>query len=360
MNFLFVGGSNTLMQKGYVYQFEKLYETFLHKKITVKNIAIGANSCVHGLELLKSESDLSKYDCIVVEYVVNDYKLALSSTIHTWKRTYEAIIRFLIKNTRPGVRIINLILGRRDPRTFFRQEKLAKDIHKFADKYLKYGNVEVVDATKALMEISEYKQEIYASFYKDSAHYSLPTGSSLVASLLLNQYVAGLRKRKLEFPPLVDNKKEGLENSVVINAAEFGNAHKTFKNSKLEVSALAISPGASIELEIPGSVIGFTYISTFDCLSVLVEEEGESPFFIDCRNKWVQEDHSRFMLKNLPLAWKNWDGAETHRKIRFTAISEDRRSNLTAKHVGQFAFLAPDPTPVEGAAFYLVSLLAKN
>ncbi|CAM4232478.1 SGNH/GDSL hydrolase family protein [Bordetella muralis] len=361
MNFLFVGGSNTLMQRGYVYQFEKLYKTFQNEEINIKNIAIGANSCVHGLELLKNENSLSGYDCIVVEYVVNDHKLAPSSTIDTWRQAYEGIIRFLIKNCSPEVRIISLILGRRDPKTFFRQKRLAKEIHGLSKKYSKYANVEVLDATKILWEISENRKDLYASMYKDGAHYSLPVAASLIGSLLLNHYVAGLQKGKIEFSSLEsDQATNSFEHSVVIPARQFGAAHRLFKNSKLEVSALVIGAGNSVELDVPGSVVSFSFISTFDCLSVLVEEEGETPFFIDCRHKWVQADHSRFTLKNLPLAWKRWGSCVGRRKIRFTAIAEDVRANLTHKYVGQYAFAAPDPVPIDNAAFYLVSILSQN
>lgn len=360
MKFLFVGGSNTLMLKGYVHHFKYLYEKFIGNDLNIRNIAVGANSSVHGVELLKNESELSSYDCIFVEYVINDYKLAEDQAIQTWRQAYEGLLRYLIKNSSPHTRIINIVLGRRDSKTFPRLKKLGEEIEAYVKKYSPHANIEVLDVTTTLMQMSENKPDVYASLYQDDAHYSVPLGASLVGSLLLNHYTT----TKPDSTPRLSGElpeSDSFENSVVIDAAEFSKARKNFQNSRVSLVAAALKPGESIELEIPGSLIAFSYVSTYDCLSVVVSEEGEEPFLIDCRHEWPKKDKSLFMLKNLPLDWKSWPDTAEKRKLRFTAIAEvNRRASGAKKYIQQHNISAPDPTPIEGACFYLTTLLAKQ
>jgi|GEM_PF-5663357 len=360
MNFLFVGGSNTLIKNGYVEKFQTLYKEHTKKEISVTNIAIGANSSIHGIELLKKRQDLNQYDCIVVEYVVNDYAISTETTIHTWRQAYEGLLRFLIKNCNPQARIINLVLGRRDKHTLQRQRILTEEISGFVEKYKFHFQIEILDITKMLLQNFDVSKGLYASLYQDDAHYSTPFGSTLIGSLLLNHVLSEVENIKIGTPILPENKST-FEQSVVLDAADFSESIRVFENSRLHIKAMTINGQSSFELEIPGSLIAFSYISTFDCLSLVVSEEGEEPFLIDCRHSWPKSDHSRFMLKNFSLDWKSWEDEPKPRKLKFTAITEQNRKKTgVKKYIRQHNISAPEEPSIPDAMFYLSTLLIKK
>ncbi|CAM4334692.1 hypothetical protein BOTU111921_24155 [Bordetella tumbae] len=360
MKFLFVGGSNTLMREGYVRHFKFFLEQFCHEEIEIRNIAIGANSCVHGLELIKAEQNLSDYDCVVIEYVINDYQLAKSETIHTWRQAYDGLIRHLIKNCAPHTRIINLVLGRRSLSTFAWQNRLTREINALVKKYSSYASIEIINITRLLMAICDKKRDVYENLYKDYVHYKPPVVASLVGSLLSNHYISGLvNPKSIDYSPLPENYQDNFENSVVVDASRYSIRKREFKNSHVDLTAASLSLGETVEIELSGTLVAFTYVSTFDSLSVLVEEEGEAPFVIDCQHKWVKGDENRFMSKNFPLSWKNWSN-KGGRKVRFTAITGLDRDSLMARYVNQYNIHGPSTQPLSEACFYLAGLLVNT
>lgn len=113
MKLLVIGGSNSLMKRGYVEELDRLVQAEnVHGITQIDNVSVGANGCIRGLESAKL-SKIKNYDVVVIEYFINDFQIISRDGVGFWLSSYEGLIRYILSEN-PAIIIAPLLLGRRD------------------------------------------------------------------------------------------------------------------------------------------------------------------------------------------------------------------------------------------------------
>jgi len=138
MNILIVGGSNSVMKHGYSDQLADLLDrpdmiTLTGSKAQITNLSVGANSAMRGLETLKG-ADLDGIDLLILEYFINDLPVFSRDGAEFWLACYEGMIRYAL-SMNPRLRIMPLMLGRRDKQFYAIQNGMRDGMTGLAEKY---------------------------------------------------------------------------------------------------------------------------------------------------------------------------------------------------------------------------------
>lgn len=201
---LIIGGSNTVMQPGYL---PSLLATMARRGIEldiVADLAVGGTTSAFGLYQLKiREQQLAECDLLLIEYALNDAFVYGDERrpFRHWARFYEGIIRFA-RERNPNLRIATLVFGARNGS--FQSAIPAIDA---GIAYLSqwYGTI-CVDVSRLLRQ--RFGREVvgHQSFYSDQGHYARPVATTIVANLIADELEPALAAppRPAALPPAVD------------------------------------------------------------------------------------------------------------------------------------------------------------
>lgn len=356
MNILIIGGSNSVMSPGYIDVFKESLVQAGHSIDLFTNLAVGANSSIHGLDIIKGLDSIQDYEFILLEYVINDHKVANDIMYPLWKSVYEHILRILIKNKKATAKIFNIVLGRRDQKTFNRQRRLRNSISELTKHYQDFG-VEFIDIDSRLKK----KYETITHLYSDDAHYKTPHVTSFIGKTVANHVMKFLESPVLNlndvdltqidpcyFPAILQAESEKL-----FNNPSFLNKRTHFENSRFNINAIELRSGEEITLENFGELIGITYTSLSKTASLLVEDNGNT-FVIDTSHAWTRTKENRFMIKNFVLGWKGNNEFCATSKIKLRCLSVEERKNSNAKYEEQYNVF---PNLEEDGSVFIGSLL---
>ena len=100
-----IGGSNTVMQPGYLAQLTTMTAQRGVPLDIVADLAIGGTTSAYGLYALKMSDALEKSDLLLIEYVINDAFIYGDERrqFRHWARLYEGIIRYAEYVPNPGL-----------------------------------------------------------------------------------------------------------------------------------------------------------------------------------------------------------------------------------------------------------------
>lgn len=322
MNLLFVGGSNSVMNPGYVgYTVEHLRAAG-HEISSVQNISVGANNCLIGLEQVKLFRDLAKIDKIVIEFAVNDYKMITPGSLPLWERGYEGLVRYILSKN-PNVQIYNLMLAPREALPH-RIRRLREGMLAITRHYARRSSVFFVDFDSYLWRRVANDPAKFKSFYIDAAHYSRPRGAAVVA-----RYLAQALGRKVEPvsallpPPLYSNSFDaaGIYDLSAVDDATV----REFRNSRFQRRSHPLAPGQKLVVDLPGSLISLSFLATSNSLPLLIEEEDEPPILIYTTHAGLLKTPQKFLIKNFVVGGKKWSDADAKRsrRLALTAIGHD-------------------------------------
>ncbi|MBS7542998.1 SGNH/GDSL hydrolase family protein [Ancylobacter oerskovii] len=353
MNLLFVGGSNSVMNPGYVsYTLDHLRAA--GHEILSHNISVGANNCLIGLEQVRLFGDLSKIDKVVIEFAVNDYKMVTPRSLQTWQRGYEGLIRYILSQN-PHVEIYNLLLAPRDtlaPRI----ARLRQGLQAITRHYARGASVFLVDFDAYLRRRVDNNPAELRKFYEDSTHYRRPKGAAVVARYLAHALMRQVVPVPARLPPALCANTFDASRLYDLSAMDHA-VVRDFRNSRFQRRSHQLMPGQKLVVNLPGPLITLSFLATSNSQPLLIEEEDEAPVFIYTAHASMVPTPHKFLIKNFVLGGRQWSipGALGPRKVTLTAIDNQEVSEpLKALLADRNNMIPPSD---QGGAVYLSNLL---
>jgi hypothetical protein len=198
-----IGGSNTVMEPGYLGQMLAAAARQGLNLDIVDNLAVGGTTSAYGLFRLKTSDALDRSDLLIIEYALNDAFIYGDERrqFRHWARIYEGILRYALTRN-PRLKICTLVFGARNGSWLNSVPSIDAGIRYLADWY---GTI-VVDISRDLMRRFGRDVVTDPGFYVDQGHYSRPVTTGIVADLAASGLMAGLAAPSStgSLPPSVD------------------------------------------------------------------------------------------------------------------------------------------------------------
>lgn len=201
---LIIGGSNTVMQPGYL---SALLASMARRGIEldiVADLAVGGTTSAFGLYQLKiREQELAECDLLLIEYALNDFFVYGDERrpFRHWARFYEGIIRFA-RERNPKLRIATIVFGQRNGPFLTSVPSIDAGINYISHCY---GTI-CVDVSRMLMQRLGRDVVGHPTFYSDQGHYARPVTTTIVANMIADELEPALATppRPAALPPAID------------------------------------------------------------------------------------------------------------------------------------------------------------
>jgi hypothetical protein len=316
---LFLGGSNTVMKNGYVDGVIACLTDSRGPAERVVNLATGGNSIVHGLMLAKQRQDLADFDIVVIEYGVNDVKLAGVGAIEIWKAATEGLLRHLL-TIRPDVHVVFVLFSRQEMRKsyMYRPAELTLTI---AEAYAAERQVTVVDIDHLFRDLLFPDAKQFADLYEDASHYRRPRVARIIGALIASSVTGAPRRDGRELPePVFPH--HFARSEIVDLVADPALADRVFVNSRYNIPTRRIGLGEKVTLDLPGPIAGIEFVSLPTGATLRVSEEGEAPFAMHTRHSETGSERFPFLLRGRALEHRPWATlARGPRRVTLEALS---------------------------------------
>lgn len=337
----------------------KILKENLHLAIEdVVNLAVGANSSVHGLEIAKRYEGLEAFDVVFIEYIINDYKLSNDNGFDTWLASYEALIR-LIAEKNNQVNIFSVIFGRRDEAAAVREARLREGIERISRAY----GTDVIDVDGFLKKHVTRSEEEFLSLYSDGAHYKRRIVTGLIGSYVAN-YVAGALARpktprgNLPSKSLFDWDFHSAE--VLSFAERIGTQQVAFKNSKFSLERVVkLDHGIKYSALMPSSLILIVFVSAPDSGVLSVREGTERVIVFPTLHSRVLTGEFAFLIKSSVFArsdWRDFDKHSCPREVELRVLNAAEFESVSARKLKDHNMIPP-PAHNEKPSVYLSTSL---
>lgn len=328
-----IGGSNSLMKKGYVSELPAAARAYGVDLDVVRNLSVGNTTCLMGLINLKSNIELvQQADLLIVEYALNDASAfgEKRDSFERWLRTYEAVVRFA-RTANPDMKIILAVLGEKKGSHRVSVASVHAGVHYLAQWY----GVVVRDVNMEF--VKRFGRDFYdlPGAYQDPAHYAAPIMTRLVAEIITADLPALMASEaSRDLPPKIDPATP--DDAQILDLSEIaGTAPSVFSNSFFTEACLDL--GASdISLTIEGGrPIGIKYVCQPNSPRLFVECGGQAFDMLTLRPS-VQARNYKFLVA--ALATDTIPAAEESNDFLFTIRNPGRDS----RNIYQFMGRAPD------------------
>jgi hypothetical protein len=333
---LALGGSNTFMLKGYM---ASLRDALKIPPENIRNLALGANSCLMGLISLASETEIENPDVVVIEYAVNDYALLVAGQASVWVAAYEGLVRQVSRRF-PEALICCVILGRSDSQPG-RWNVITEGTTRIAANY---ANTVVVDCPRTL---SKYFTEIDGDTFSDPLHYG-ERARTAAGLLVADAIKAAPQPTARPLPAPIDS--DALDPVAVVDFSRLRpEGRQTFENSVVSTDCLRLEIGSSISVELPGPLIAISFISRKDGGSFLMRWNDKSAL-VHTLHDQVESGNFPFLPLSAVGNW--WKEPNAPGQLMIEPISNCADpADWPVYHVG--------PTVDGAAAVYLHQLLVR-
>jgi hypothetical protein len=201
---LIIGGSNTVMQPGYLPSLLSIMARRGVELDIVADLAVGGTTSAFGLYQLKiREQELADCDLLLIEYALNDAFVYGDERrpFRHWARFYEGIIRYA-RERNPNLRIATLVFGARNGSFLTSVPSIDAGINYISQWY----GTACVDISRLLMQ--RFGREVVGSpsFYSDQGHYARPVATMIVANLIADELELALTSPQsaAALPPAID------------------------------------------------------------------------------------------------------------------------------------------------------------
>lgn len=316
---LLLGGSNTVMKNGYVDGLIAALSDRRGPPAGVTNLAVGGNSTVHGLMIGLDAQDIASHDIAVIEYGVNDAKLAKDGRLDMWRAATEGLLRRLL-TARPDLHVVFALFARRDMTQEFMFEPLDATVE-LAAHYGATHRVSLVDIDHLYRDVLFPGREDFAALYLDGAHYARPQIAGLTGALIAERILGAPDRPAGPLPPplwpwhfaeaqVIDL---GMDSHSVV-----------FENSRYRLQARRLAVGEKLTLDLPGPLAAVEYVSAVEAATLRITEEGEARRTFHTRNVRMGEPKfPAFLVRCEELALKPWaEGRTGPRRVTFEALAD--------------------------------------
>jgi len=296
-----IGGSNTVMEPGYLSQMLAAVARQGVNLDIVDNLAVGGTTSAYGLFRLKTGDALDRSDLLIIEYALNDAFIYGDERrqFRHWARVYEGILRYALTRN-PRLKICTLVFGARNGSWLTSVPSIDAGIRYLSDWY---GTI-VVDISRDLMRRFGRDVVTDPSFYVDQGHYARPMATAMVADLAANGLVAGLAlpDAASTLPPAVDP-EHFAEAGVVDVPALFAAAPDAplveYHNRRFAFTAIDMARHR-LELELAnGKLLGVFHMSAPNTAPLMLAR-GANGYHCSLQKAGVRDGKFKFLAAMLP------------------------------------------------------------
>lgn len=296
-----IGGSNTVMEPGYLGQMLAAVARQGVNLDIVDNLAVGGTTSAYGLFRLKTGDALDRSDLLIIEYALNDAFIYGDERrqFRHWARVYEGILRYALTRN-PRLKICTLVFGARNGSWLGSVPSIDAGIRYLSDWY---GTI-VVDISRDLMRRFGRDVVTDPSFYVDQGHYARPMATAMVADLAANGLVAGLAMPDAAgtLPPPVDP-EHFAEAGVIDVPALFAAAPDAplveYHNRRFAFTAIDMARHR-LELDLAGGkLLGVFHMSAPNTTPLMLAR-GESGHHCSLLKAGVRDGKFKFLAAMLP------------------------------------------------------------
>ncbi|MDY0870934.1 SGNH/GDSL hydrolase family protein [Dongia rigui] len=296
-----IGGSNTVMEPGYLGQ---MLAAAARQGVTldiVENLAVGGTTSAYGLFRLKTSDALERSDLLVIEYALNDAFIYGDERrqFRHWSRIYEGILRYALTRN-PRLKICTLILGARNGSWLGSVPSIDAGIRYLSDWY---GTI-VVDISRDLMRRFGRDVVTDPGFYVDQGHYARPVATAMVADLAADGLISGLSTSTagMTLPPPVDPDhfaEAGTIDVPALFAAAPDAPLVEYHNRRFAFTAIDIARHR-LELELSGGKLLGVFHMSAPNMAPLMLARGETGHHCSLLKAGVRDGKFKFLAGMLP------------------------------------------------------------
>jgi hypothetical protein len=310
MKLIVVGGSNTVMNPGWLPSFiRKLERQHGLRLSVVSNHATGNTTTGYGLYRLASDPMLVEADVLMIEYAINDEFAYTNNVGRThWARLYEGVIRYAL-SVNPRLKIISVIFETKTVATSSGIPPISANIGYISEWY----GVGQINITREIIRRYGAEMLFEPDFYveNDSAHYGRSVGVPLVAEIIAEIFMlwAAVDQSNAVLPrPIDTGEYSGAKAFDIARFAKLEGFDATqFGNSRFQVETFNLAQ-RSFRLRLKhGRLLGIEYVCA----------RNTAPFYISLENRiWecdpmkdgVKNGTYSFLLSNMPCEFLFGDG----------------------------------------------------
>jgi len=299
-----IGGSNTVMQPGYLPQLlEMSARRGVHLDI-VADLSVGGTTSAYGLYGLKTSKAIEQSDLLIMEYALNDAFIYGDERrqFRHWARLHEGILRHALARN-PTLRICTLILGARNGSWVNSVPSIDAGIHYLADCY----GTACIDVPRELLRRFGHEVVTNPAFYADQGHYSRPIATGMLADVAaekLSALATGPWREAgaAHLPPPVD--PEHFADAEVVTAETLFTLARdagvvSFNNRRFSLNAIDL---ARHELTLKldgGKLLGVFHVSSGDT-APLALHRNDTGYACSLLKGGVRDGKFKFLAAMLP------------------------------------------------------------
>ncbi|MBK8160900.1 MAG: SGNH/GDSL hydrolase family protein [Rhodospirillaceae bacterium] len=356
-----IGGSNTVMEPGYLGQMLAATERQGLRLDIVENMAIGGTTSAYGLFRLKAGDALDRSDLLIIEYALNDAFIYGDERrqFRHWARIYEGILRYALTRN-PRLRICTLVFGARNGSWLGSVPSIDAGIHYLSDWY----GTACIDISRELIRRFGRQVVTDPAFYSDQGHYSRPVATAMVADLAadaLIRFTDGEAKRYRgadALPPAVDPDhfaEAGVIDVPTIFRAAQDATLVEFHNRRFALTAIDIARHQLTLRLSGGKLLGVFHVSTPDT-APLALTRGDTGYHCSLLKGGVRDGKFKFLAAMMPCEFLY--GAELLQEVPAETLTFGRAGSHPSlkRHVAKDNVAQEAPVQ-ETAALPLMGLL---
>ncbi|WP_374385148.1 SGNH/GDSL hydrolase family protein [Dongia sp.] len=247
-----IGGSNTVMEPGYLGQMLAATSARGVELDIVENLAVGGTTSAYGLFRLKATDALDRSDLLIIEYALNDAFIYGDERrqFRHWARLYEGILRYALARN-PALKICTLVFGARNGSWLTSVPAIDSGIRYLSDWY----GTGIVDISRSLMRRFGRQVVSDPAFYVDQGHYARPIATAMVADLAAEGLIDCLNAQKAASIPVPVDPDHFGDAEIIDSTEIFTQADSVplaeFHNRRFAFSAADLA-GHKLSLDIVG------------------------------------------------------------------------------------------------------------
>lgn len=257
-----IGGSNSLMSRGYVPPTVAMLKNGTGLNIEVSNVSIGGTFSHFGIWQLLAKQPHVEADVIIVEYVLNDAELASFGVVQHWAKAYEGLISKL-RSEAPRAQIICPLLVNRRMATHPKLSTLVSGVALINMRY----SVDTIDVNQEIHQRtpSGYWQE-RDEWYVDASHYAKPF-QVMIADALVTRIKTGRGRSHVRdvLPVSFDHfakARSAVQEDIFDQIVPMSFERKLYRNRLIDETAALVPEGKNLEFLLTGEIVAFIVMST--------------------------------------------------------------------------------------------------
>lgn len=325
-----VGGSNSVMRRGYAKYIGNYLEKTTLRPADLKYYSLGGVPSIHGVIQQERYNIADNSDIIFFEYCVND-RHAIESEQYSLELAGKSLEGFIkkVQRSNPKCIIIILIFGI-NLDTFYNNRCFLSELYQTVGSYY---DVPVIDITKLLGK--EGLNSVKSLYHdRDHAHYTRPEGVQIVAEVIVEELQKyrmieilknrGKQRKPKNIQPIYPDNFENLSFIENFGEADYFLAPpkvSVYRNTVFKERNLTIERGNALRFRLKGKLLAI-YIKS-DCNDGFVAIEFNSQKLVTSSySSWVNRIKPQNVLNLIALPLRRFSASQDFAPVSISVCQE--------------------------------------